>query len=193
MKTPVARFVSVLTAVPILLGGQVLRDNVPLRHWPAPLYWQPNLADVRPLATTPTAPNPLTFIGMTPCRVVDTRAGTGFSVAFGPPSLVAAMSRTFPMQSSTTCSIPATGQAYSLNITVVPPGSLGYISVWPTGQLQPLVSTLNDLTGTIVANAAICASGDERVDRLRNGWPGWKSLLPRDRDDPCATGVAGTI
>jgi hypothetical protein len=33
------------------------------------------------------------------------------------------------------------------------------ITVWPTGQGQPLVSTLNDLTGTIVANAAIVLAG----------------------------------
>jgi hypothetical protein len=63
------------------------------------------------------------------------------------------------MQASTTCSIPATAQAYSLNITVVPPGPLSYITVWPTGQNQPVVSTLNDQTGTIVANAAIVPSG----------------------------------
>jgi hypothetical protein len=119
------------------------------------MYWQPDLA----LPAAPTTPNPLTFIGMTPCRVVDTRAGSGFTGAFGFPSLVGGMGRTFPMQSSTTCSIPATAQAYSLNITVVPPGLLGYISVWPTGQPQPLVSTLNDLTGTIVANAAIVPAG----------------------------------
>jgi hypothetical protein len=31
--------------------------------------------------------------------------------------------------------------------------------VWPTGQSQPLVSTLNDLPGTIVANAAIVPAG----------------------------------
>jgi hypothetical protein len=69
------------------------------------------------------------------------------------------MSRTFPLQSSTTCSIPATAQAYSLNFAVVPPGPLLYISVWPTGQPKSLVSTLNDLTGTIVAAAAIVPAG----------------------------------
>jgi hypothetical protein len=46
-----------------------------------------------------------------------------------------------------------------LNFAAVPPGPLLYISVWPTGQPQPLVSTLNDLTGTIVAAAAIVPAG----------------------------------
>jgi hypothetical protein len=44
-------------------------------------------------------------------------------------------------------------------MAVVPPGSLGYITVWATGQPEPSVSTLYDLTGTIVANAAIVPAG----------------------------------
>ena len=38
---------------------------------------------------------------------------------------------------------------------------IGYLSVWPTGQSQPVVSTLNDQTGTIVANAAIVPAGTD--------------------------------
>ena len=160
MNTPLlTRIVFVLALVHTLLTAQPLHDPVPLRHWPAPLYWQPVLADSRRLAVTPTDPNPLLFIAMTPCRVVDTRAGSGFSGPFGPPSLMGGVSRTFPLPSSTVCSIPATAQAYSLNITVVPPGFLGYITVWPAGQPQPFVSTLNDLLGTVVANAAIVPAG----------------------------------
>src|SRR5215469_10682244 len=124
MKTPVATPL-ILAIVPTLVSAQPLRDNVPLRHWPAPLYWQADLAELHPFAAAPMAPDPLTFIAMTPCRLVDTRNGSGFTGPFGPPSLVAAMSRTFPIQSSTTCSIPATALAYSFNFTVVPPGFLG--------------------------------------------------------------------
>ena len=48
-----------------------------------------------------------------------------------------------------------------MNFTVVPVGdSLAYLTVWPTGESRPLVSTLNNLTGTIVANAAIVPAGD---------------------------------
>jgi hypothetical protein len=85
MKTPVlARFVSFLAVVPMLLSAQPLRDRVPLRYWPAPLYWQPDLACP---AVTPADPNPLTFIGMTPRRVVDTKVGSGFQVRLGLPRL----------------------------------------------------------------------------------------------------------
>ena len=59
------------------------------------------------------------------------------------------------------CSIPATAQAYSLNMTVVPPAPLTYLTTWPTGQSQPYVSTLNALQGQIAANAAIVPAGTD--------------------------------
>ena len=36
---------------------------------------------------------------------------------------------------------------------------VAYLTVWPQGQSKPLVSTLNDLTNTIVANAAVVPAG----------------------------------
>ena len=50
-------------------------------------------------------------------------------------------------------------QAYSLNVTAVPHGALGWLTSWPSGQAQPLVSTLNSSTGTVTANAAIVPAG----------------------------------
>jgi len=116
-------------------------------------------AEVTQLAQTPV--NSLVFVGMTPCRLVDTRSGSGFTGAFGPPSLVAGATRTFPIQSSTTCAVPAIAQAYSFNVTVVPPGFLGYLTIWPYGAPRPLASTLNDYLGTVVANAAIVPAGND--------------------------------
>jgi hypothetical protein len=40
-------------------------------------------------------------------------------------------------------------------VTVVPPGALGYLTLWPQGQSMPVVSTLNALDGTITSNMAI--------------------------------------
>jgi hypothetical protein len=102
----------------------------------------------------------MTFIAITPCRVMDTRTGQGFTGAFGPPSLAGSSNRVVPMPSSTTCSIPFNAGAYSLNITVVPPGPLSFLSVWPAGAPYPNVSTLNDPTpGGVIANAAIIVAG----------------------------------
>ena len=100
----------------------------------------------------------LLFISIPPCRVVDTRDATKPS-GLGPPSLVGeAAARSFTLPSGP-CGIPVTAQAYSLNVTVVPQGELGYITVWPTGQSQPLASTLNSLDGEVQANAAVVAAG----------------------------------
>ena len=104
-------------------------------------------------ATDPTA---LAFYPVTPCRVADTRkAALGL---LGTPSMGAGQSRTFPVQSSA-CNIPATAQAYSLNFTAVPGGPLGYLTTWPTGQTMPVASSLNAVTGTVTANAAIVPAG----------------------------------
>ena len=98
------------------------------------------------------------FISTTPCRVVDTRDNTKPS-GFGPPSIGAHTSRAFTIPGGPCGGIPANVQAYALNVTVVPHGKLGYLTVWSTGQSQPAVSTLNSLDGEVKANAAILAAG----------------------------------
>jgi hypothetical protein len=97
----------------------------------------------------------LVFYPLAPCRVVDTRTATG---TFGGPVLAAGSTRSFPMPASS-CGIPSTAQAYSLNMTAIPVGALQYLTTWPTGQTQPGVSTLNAFDGRIVANAAIVPAG----------------------------------
>ena len=60
------------------------------------------------------------------------------------------------------CAVPSSATAYSFNVTVLPAaGGLDYLTVWPKGELRPTVSTLNDNTGTVVANAAIVPAGAE--------------------------------
>jgi probable HAF family extracellular repeat protein len=105
-----------------------------------------------------TTPVPLQFYPLTPCRIADTRPSQPFTDAFGPPSLSANVSRTFPVLSSE-CSIPSTAQAYSLNFTVVPSGPVGFLSAWPAGDSYPGVSTLNSTDGSVIANAAIVPAG----------------------------------
>jgi hypothetical protein len=97
----------------------------------------------------------LAFYPLAPCRIADTRNAAG---PLGGPFISANTSRAFPILSSS-CNIPSTAQAYSLNVTAVPHVPLDYLTLWPTGQSQPNVSTLNAPTGTVVANAAIVPSG----------------------------------
>jgi hypothetical protein len=107
----------------------------------------------------PVSGSTLAFYPLPPCRVADTRYST-YPQGLGPPSLTGGQPRAFPILNATTCNIPPTGvAAYSLNFTVVPPGTLGYLTVWPTGEPQPTVSTLNDVLGRVIANAAIVVAG----------------------------------
>ncbi len=97
----------------------------------------------------------LAFYPIAPCRIADTRNTNG---SLGGPVIAGGASRNFPVLASN-CGVAANAQAYSINATVVPSGPLGYLTLWPTGQAQPFVSTLNSVTGGVVANAAIVPVG----------------------------------
>ena len=159
----VVLFIGGLIAFNLLAQDQV----IPIRNWPAPLYWQPPLseeekaakaAEPEPRLAGPITP-PLVFVGLTPCRVMETRVGQGQTGAFGPPTMSGGSSRTVPIPTHPTCAVPGTAKAYSFNVTVVPQGPLGFLTIWPTGSAQPLVSTLNAPDGNVTANAAIVPAG----------------------------------
>ena len=44
-------------------------------------------------------------------------------------------------------------------MTVVPQGPLWFLALWPTGESQPYVSTLNSWRGEVLANAALVPAG----------------------------------
>ena len=111
--------------------------------------------DIAGYFAPPVDPGALYLYPVTPCRIVDTRVPSG---VFWAPSLAAGSFRDFPLPASP-CGTPNIAQAYSLNMTVVPPGPLSYLTTWASGQPQPYVSTLNSYLGRIVANAAVVTAG----------------------------------
>ncbi len=113
------------------------------------------IVDTNGYFAAPGQPGALSFYPMVPCRVADTRDEDDL---LGGPILDAGSMRTFPIR-QTDCGIPATAAAYSLNVTAVPEGPLGYLSLWPAGQQEPTVSTLNSPEGSVVASSAIVAAG----------------------------------
>ena len=99
--------------------------------------------------------SPLEFVPLqNPCRLVDTRPANG---GLGP--IRGGTYQEFNLTRLGDCGIPTTAAAYSLNLAVVPEGPLGYLTIWPYGQAQPLVATMNS-DGRIKANAAIVAAGN---------------------------------
>jgi hypothetical protein len=184
MKPNCLHSVSLLVLASIA-SAQVTRQEmvVPLKNWATPLYWQPNQTERQgsgepqpqlQFSANQVSPSALTFIAITPCRLIDTRgAAANFNgiAPFSGPSIAATTTVTFPVQSATEAStdttpapcgtIPSIAQAYSLNLTVVPVAgcAVDYISMWPSGYSQPFVATLNDPQGAIVANAAIVPAG----------------------------------
>jgi hypothetical protein len=98
----------------------------------------------------------LAFYPITPCRVADTRNTP--NSPFAGPSIAAGTSRDFAIPDGP-CGVPASAQAYSLNVGVVPQGRLGFLTVWPAGQRRPTVSTLNSWDGRVKSNGAIIPAG----------------------------------
>jgi hypothetical protein len=135
-------------------GGQgLVQESIP--NWSAPATWTPTRAVG--LHTLSNITSPLPFIGVTPCRVADTR-GNGFTGAYGPPSLVANATRSFTITGQ--CGIPASAEAVSFNLGALNVGGGGDLRVFPAGSSVPLVSTLNYSASTPnIANAAIVPLG----------------------------------
>jgi len=94
----------------------------------------------------PQGPGGLSLYTVTPCRVLDSRLPAGTT----PFSTTRDVNVT-----ASPCGVPATAQALVFNATVVPPGFLGYITMWPQVQAQPLAATLNAYDGAITNNMAI--------------------------------------
>ncbi len=158
-------------------------QNPPLKNWAAPLYWHPNQAEREAAAgalpelkfsTNQISTDALTFVAITPCRLVDTRGAAGGFIGVtpfdGPGVPAGGGSLTFPVQSSAQTSttapapcgaLPSFAAAYSINLTVVPVagGAVDNVSLWPSGSTQPFVATLNDPQGIIAQNAAIVPAG----------------------------------
>jgi hypothetical protein len=178
--------------VPFLIVGCALVGQLPAQNpepgivnWPAPLYWSPGRGARVPVADTgdfrakdadsvPTSTLP--FVGITPCRLVDTR-NSGFPPGYGPPSLSPGVpnGRTFIMTGQ--CGIGAGAEAVSLNVTVTGTLGTGYVVLYPQDGPFPPVSTLNYFAGQTVANSAIVPLGTGGAIRVVAGVSGTDLII----------------
>ena len=155
----------------ILFAATFLHAQRPeaVPNWTAPPFWTRtatalprNLTKPSPAAALtrdavealPTAR--LAFIGITPCRVADTR-GNGFSGQYGPPQLTPA-GRTITIVN--TCGIPGTAEAVSFNFTAANVPGAGFFVAYPAGEAFPAVATMTYNQNTPnLSNAAVVPLG----------------------------------
>jgi hypothetical protein len=100
------------------------------------------------------APGGTSLYTTTPCRVLDTRE---YPASPFPGTYTVGVL-------SSSCTLPASASAYVLNATVVPTQPLGYLSLWPAGESQPVVSTLNAVDGSVTSNMAIVPTNNGSID-----------------------------
>jgi hypothetical protein len=87
----------------------------------------------------------LSLYSVEACRVFDSRLPAG----------AAAVTSWIDVNiTASACGIPPSAEAFVLNVTAVPVGGLGFLSLWPQGQQLPVASTLNS-AGAITSNMAI--------------------------------------
>jgi hypothetical protein len=103
------------------------------------------------------APEGLAYYALPqPCRALDTRQTSVDG------QLPGAIQIPLAGASNLACPLPSgspTPQAFVLNATVVPAGPLGFLTLWPDGQAEPVVSTLNANDGYVTSNMAIVGTG----------------------------------
>jgi len=178
---------SLLVLLPLTLAAQSLQERgaVPLKNWPAPGHVQRSqVTQAQQSAAKPEFQLPggvtqdvLVFVPLAPCRVADTRPGSGYP-ALGSTQLSSLTPRT--LQVSGYCGIPysvptspITAQAFSLNITVVPANgtSGGYLVVYPNPSTPvPLAASLTWNPGAAFQTGAVvtAASGNGSVNLAAN-------------------------
>ena len=147
---------SLLGVFGVAIAGAQEGVQEAIPNWSAPATWSPQSVS-RGASTMSALTSPFSFIGVTPCRVADTR-GNGFTGQYGPPALDANATRSFTITGQ--CGIPAIAAAVSFNFTALNVGGQGDLRVFPAGSSVPLVSTLNYNANTPnIANAAIVPLG----------------------------------
>lgn len=173
-------------------GDNARTGDFPVRNWQAPTYWMPpqdapgsappavkgsgtltRTAGTGALLAGSVTPlsGPLTFVAVTPCRLVDTRSWAGMPAPFGAPALVASAIRPFPVLSHPYCVLPAAAKALSLNLLAIPNGRLDWFSAWPGGYPYPGTSFLNSYSGDLVNNAVVIGVGVDGSINVRAGNP----------------------
>jgi len=161
-----------LALAAVFAAGSLLAldiDKLPPDNWAVPS----SRAGIRTTMTDATSPR--AFIGLTPCRIVDTR-GNGAPIQGG--TFGVNQIRTWALSGK--CGIPTGADAVSLNLTVTGTGAnpFGFATLWPTGATQPTASNINwSAAGQTIANAVIVPLGTSGSVNVISGNAGTDMVL----------------
>jgi hypothetical protein len=116
-----------------------------------------------PASLTPAA-DPEGFVGVSPTRVLDTRAGDG---PIGVPTAAPlganqeiVLPLTTPAPNRASAPVPANAVSVLINITIDKNASAdSFITVWPTGQPRPNSSANNATPGQVTPNSIVVPLG----------------------------------
>ena len=100
------------------------------------------------------------FVPMPPVRALDTRDALG-PVGAG---------ETVELPVAGSFGVPSDATAVALSVTVASPTAESWLTVWPTGDPEPLASTLNFTPGAVVANNAVVGVGTDGSVSIRNAF-----------------------
>lgn len=111
----------------------------------------------------PQPPTPSDFVPLSPARIFDTRDGTGGN------AVALTDGATTRLQLAGRGGVPAAGAtAVVLNVTVDRPSAGGYLTLWPSGEGRPTVSSLNFDPGDLITNMVTVKVGANGMVDLYN-------------------------
>jgi len=101
-----------------------------------------------------------TYTPLTPCRIFDTRTGSGncFGAATTSPGAIGAGGK-LSVQVAGVGGVPANATAVVLNLTAVGATASTFVTAWPDGTTQPTVSSLNVAGPAATPNLAVVPIG----------------------------------
>ncbi len=113
-----------------------------------------------------------------PARFLDTRDAATTAPTVAPVAVAVAANGTIELAVTGRGGVAPTGvSAVILNVTVVEPGRLGFLTVWPTGSVRPLASNLNFVSGQTTPNLVVAKVGADGKVSLYNGSAGTAHLV----------------
>jgi len=148
-------------SVPIASGPG---PNLSVRSFGGPTHL---IVDVQGYWTTLGA----SYVPVTPCRAVDTRASTPLGSVGARPFRIGGVGEGFAQQGGAACGVPEDATAVEVSFTAVGPPTTGFARLWPGDRTEPGAAALNFGAGQSTTNSGTVAlSGSGLIDLIARNY-----------------------